>query len=257
MLDEINGDFGDESKIKRMIDFWPTSPANKALVADFQASQDQAARASCLTRSSRSSTSAVRAAMVLITRGARNILRNPAVLWLRFAMYVALSLMIGTVWWGVGKEVKAGDIPNMAGVLFFIAAFMAFMSISVLPAFLEDKTIMIKERANGWYGAFTYSLSTFLVALPFIFLLALIVGSICFGCLSLNNTDGRYILFIVNLFVTLTVAESVIALISTVVPFFIVGIAAGAFVFGGFMIVEGFFIKLADIPLGWRWMVIH
>jgi hypothetical protein len=26
---------------------------------------------------------------------------------------------------------------------------MAFMSISVLPAFLEDKVIMIKERANG------------------------------------------------------------------------------------------------------------
>ena len=57
---------------------------------------------------------------------------------------IALSFMIGTVWWAAGKDVIAGDIPNIAGVLFFIAAFMAFMSISVLPAFLEDKVIMIK-----------------------------------------------------------------------------------------------------------------
>jgi len=53
------------------------------------------------------------------------------------------------VWWGTGKDIKAGDIPNIAGVLCFIAAFMANMSICVLPAFLEDKVIMIKERANG------------------------------------------------------------------------------------------------------------
>jgi ABC-type multidrug transport system permease subunit len=111
-----------------------------------------------------------------------------------------------------------------------------------------------RERANGCYGAFTYSFAALLVALPFIFLLSVAAGSICYGCLQLNDKEGRFFLFIVNLFVTLAVAESVIALISTIVPFFIVGIAAGAFTFGGFMVVEGFFIKVEDIPPGWRWM---
>jgi ABC-type multidrug transport system permease subunit len=111
-----------------------------------------------------------------------------------------------------------------------------------------------RERANGCYGAFTYSLAALLVALPFIFLLSVAAGSICYGCLQLNDKEGRFFLFIVNLFVTLAVAESVIALISTIVPFFIVGIAAGAFTFGGFMVVEGFFIKVEDIPPAWRWM---
>ena len=47
-------------------------------------------------------------------------------------------------------------------------------------------------------------LPAFLVALPFIFLLSLIVGSICFECLSFNNTDWRCVLFIVivNMIVT-------------------------------------------------------
>lgn len=139
-------------------------------------------------------------------------------------------------------------------MLFFIAAFMAFMSISVLPAFLEDKTIFVKERANGAYGVAQHALAGMLVSLPFIFLLSLSAGSICYYCLALNPGDGRFVLFIANLFVTLAVAESICLLIATVVPFFIVGIAAGAFTFGAFMVVEGFFIKVADIPAAWRWM---
>ena len=41
-------------------------------------------------------------------RGTRNIIRNPAVILLRFCMYQALCLMLGSVWWGTGKNVIAG-----------------------------------------------------------------------------------------------------------------------------------------------------
>jgi len=47
-----------------------------------------------------------------------------------------------------------------------------------------------------------------LVAMPFIFLLAVCVGSICYGSLFLNDKEGRFFLFIMNLFMTLAVAES-------------------------------------------------
>lgn len=93
-----------------------------------------------------------------------------------------------------------------------------------------------------------------MVSIPFIFLLSAAAGSMCYFCLGLNPSDGRYFLFILNLFCTLAVAEAVCLLIATIVPFFIVGIAAGAFTFGAFMVVEGFFIKLEAIPAAWRWM---
>jgi len=47
-----------------------------------------------------------------------------------------------------------------------------------------------------------------LVAMPFIFLLAVCVGSICYGSLFLNDKEGHFFLFIMNLFVTMAVAES-------------------------------------------------
>ncbi len=55
----------------------------------------------------------------------KNVIRNPAIIWLR---------------------ITARNVDNIAGALFFVAAFMAFMSISVLPAFLEDKAIVTAER---------------------------------------------------------------------------------------------------------------
>ena len=249
LLDSVNGDFSDDAEVKKIVDYWPTSSANSDLErelgdlepgeTDFDLSAKPGFCGLVLT---------------LMLRNFRNIIRNPAVLWLRFAMYIGLSGMIGTVWWQAGDDLSAGEIANISGVLFFIAAFMAFMSISVLPAFLEDKAIFVKERSNGAYGVGSHSLAGMLVSLPFIFLLSLAAGTTCYFCLALNPGDGRYFLFVMNLFVTLAVAESICLLIATVVPFFIVGIAAGAFAFGAFMVVEGFFIKVDDIPAAWRWM---
>jgi ABC-type multidrug transport system permease subunit len=50
------------------------------------------------------------------------------------------------------------------------------------------------------------------------------------------------------------VAESIMLLVSAVVPVAIVGIALGAMIYGAFMVVQGFFVKLENIGWWWRWM---
>jgi hypothetical protein len=73
------------------------------------------------------------------------------------AMYVALSLLIGTVWLRIGNN--ADVVVDVVGVLFFVAAFMVFMSVSVLPAFLEEKAVFVRERANGGAVQVEFSLT--------------------------------------------------------------------------------------------------
>mmetsp|Transcript_23002 Transcript_23002/g.78328 ORF Transcript_23002/g.78328 Transcript_23002/m.78328 type:complete len:267 (+) Transcript_23002:2-802(+) len=180
------------------------------------------------------------------------MVKNPAAIWLRFAMYVALSLMIGTVWLDVGDD--ASMITDIINVLFFIAAFMVFMSISVLPAFLEEKAIFLKERANGAYGVAAYNIAHAIVDTPFMFLLALVCGTLTFWCIGLDDDPNVWMAFVTNLFLSFMVAESLMLLIASVVPFLIVGIAVGAFCFGAFMIVQGFFLKVSEIGWWWRWM---
>lgn len=189
---------------------------------------------------------------ILMWRMALNIMKNPAVIWLRFAMYIALSILIGTAWLDVGDDEEA--ILNIINSIFFISAFMVFMSISVLPAFLEEKAVFIKERANGAYSVTAFSVAHLVVDLPPLFLLALVNGTICYFILGYNSDTDRYLFFILDLFLSFAVAEALCFLVAVVVPSFIVGIAAAAFAYGGFMVVAGFFIPVGQIGWQWRWL---
>jgi hypothetical protein len=68
---------------------------------------------------------------VLTKRGFLNTLRNPLVVWLRMGLYVMLSIMIGTVWLQIGVDTTSDKIQDIAAALFFICAFMVFMSVAV------------------------------------------------------------------------------------------------------------------------------
>lgn len=51
---------------------------------------------------------------------------------------------------------------------FFGSAFMSFMAVAYVPAYLEDRATFIKERANGLYGPTPFILSNFIIGLPYL-----------------------------------------------------------------------------------------
>jgi hypothetical protein len=52
--------------------------------------------------------------------------------------------------------------------LFFGSAFMSFMAVAYVPAFLEDRAMFVKERANGLYGAGSFILANFVIGVPYL-----------------------------------------------------------------------------------------
>lgn len=81
LLDEVNGDFGDEEKVGKVVDYWPTSSAAEALQRELCDLEPGEADFDLKGMPSFFGT-----VLVLMLRNTRNIVRNPAVLWLRFAM---------------------------------------------------------------------------------------------------------------------------------------------------------------------------
>lgn len=71
---------------------------------------------------------------------------------------------------------------------------------------------------------------------------------------GLTPTARRFFIFVANLFTSLFVAESMMVLISAVIPILIVGIAAGAMTFGLFMCVMGAFVSIGRIGWWIRWV---
>ncbi|CAK4354690.1 unnamed protein product [Aphanomyces euteiches] len=181
---------------------------------------------------------------MLMHRNSLNNVRNPGVYGVRIVMYIMLSLMVGSVYVYDTKE------EDLTALLFYVQAFLVFMSVAVLPFFIEQRSVFNRERANNSLSVLSYVIANFIAALPGIFLIAVISSGIVVGLAGLNSFGY----FLLNLFLSLVVAESLMHVLGAVAPHYIIGIALGAGVFGMFMLVEGFMMPCKSIPAGWRWV---
>uniref|UniRef100_K3WC79 ABC transporter domain-containing protein n=1 Tax=Globisporangium ultimum (strain ATCC 200006 / CBS 805.95 / DAOM BR144) TaxID=431595 RepID=K3WC79_GLOUD len=190
--------------------------------------------------------SALRQFGVLMYRNSLNNIRNPGIYWVRLFMYFMLSFMVGTMYLSTNDEISDEDLVPL---LFYVQAFLVFMSVAVLPFFIEQRAVFMRERANSSLNVFSYVVANFLASLPGVFLIAL-MSSLLVVYLAGLNSFGYFLL---NLFLSLVVAESLMHVIGAAVPHYIIGIALGAGIFGMFMLCEGFMVPRDAIPDYWIW----
>jgi len=160
-----------------------------------------------------------------------------------------LSVLIGAMFWDLERDDEDEDIAARVSILFYVAAFMVFMSVAVLPFFVMQRDIFVKERANGAYGVLEYVLSKWLVSIPGIALLTLVSSGFILGMSGMNG----FWVYCLDLFLSLMFAEAFMAMWAALVPHYIIGIAMAAGCFGFFMLCEGFFKVRDDIPPWLYW----
>ena len=178
-------------------------------------------------------------------------LRDPAVYWARIVMYTFLALVMGTLYLRIDNDMDSTQDRN--SVLFFSIAFLSFMSVSALPAFIEDRQIFTRERMNGTYRVLPYATAQTMVSVPFVCAISVLFTAVSYYMIGLSPSPDRFFIFMLVLALALNVAEAMIIAISAIAPNFIAGLAAGAGSFGGFMLVCGFFLLKKNIPDYWIW----
>lgn len=104
--------------------------------------------------------------ITLTYRGFLKSYRDLLPYWVRVAMYLGLALLMGTVWLRLSEGQE--NIQNYFNALFFGAAFLSFMAVAYVPAFLEDRAAFIKERNGGLYGATAFLISNVIVGIPYL-----------------------------------------------------------------------------------------
>ncbi|GMF37139.1 unnamed protein product [Phytophthora fragariaefolia] len=183
---------------------------------------------------------------VLLHRNLLNSLRNPGIYWIRLVTYTILSFMVGTMYLSTNPKIVASDIVKL---LTYVNIYLVFMSIAVLPVFIEERAVFLRERLNSGLNVFSYVAANFLGALPGIFLIAL-SSTLLVGYLAGLHS---YSVLLAVVFLSLVAAENLMHLISAVVPEFITGMALGAAMFGWFILVMGLFVPGPAMPAYWKW----
>ncbi|EGZ21813.1 ABC transporter-like protein [Phytophthora sojae] len=239
----VNSDFEGHADIKKLVNSFSSSSIAQSIV---QKIDEDAAGVHNAAPVIPVKPSALRQFVVLMQRNSLNNVRNPGIYWVRLAMYTMLSFMVGTMYLSTNDDISEED---MIPLLFYVQAFLVFMSVAVLPFFIEQRAVFMRERANSGLNVFSYVVANFIATLPGIFLIAAVST---FLVVLLSGLHGFWY-FLLNLFLALVVAESLMHVIGAAVPHYIIGIALGAGIYGMFMLCEGFMVPKSTIPDYWIW----
>ncbi|KAL3653351.1 ABC transporter G member 15 [Castilleja foliolosa] len=190
----------------------------------------------------------------LTHRSFLNMSRDVGYYWSRIVIYTLVALSVGSLFYDVGTSYTAILARGACGG--FVTGFMTFMSIGGFPSFVEEMKVFYRERLSGYYGVAVFILSNFLSSFPFLVTVAVVTGTITFYMVKFRSGFSHYAFFCLNIFGSIAMVESVMMIVASLVPNFMMGIIAGAGVLGIMMMTAGFFRLLPDLPKPvWRYPI--
>ncbi|RAR01968.1 abc transporter [Stemphylium lycopersici] len=254
-IDLVNTDFSTDSqaasqRLTHLHTSWHESPTANALSSNLRTHPAHTTTPS--TAPSSTTASPFRILLTLTHRSLIKSHRDIVAYGIRIAMYIGLAIMMGTVWLRLSPV--QSNIQAFTNAIFFGGAFMSFMAVAYIPAYLEDLSIYRKERANGLYGPTAFMLSNFIVGVPFLFLITILFSVISYWLANFRPTADGFWTWVLWLFLDLLAAESLVVLLSSLIPIFVVALAATAFANGLWMCVNGFMVQPDTLNVFWRYV---
>ncbi|XP_059642775.1 ABC transporter G family member 1-like [Cornus florida] len=190
--------------------------------------------------------------LVLTRRSFVNMYRDLGYYWLRLAIYMALCLCVGTIFYDIGSTY--GSIQARGSMLMFVGAFLTFMAIGGFPSFVEDMKIFTRERLNGHYGVVPFVVGNTFSSIPYLLLISVVPGAMAYYLVGLQKGIDHFIFFALLLFGCMMLVESLMMIVASIVPDFLMGIITGAGIQGVMMLNGGFFRLPDDLPKPfWRY----
>ncbi|KAI3509406.1 hypothetical protein L1887_24655 [Cichorium endivia] len=184
--------------------------------------------------------------LVLTRRSFINMHRDLGYYWLRLAIYIALSIGLGTLFYDLGSNYSS--IQARSSMLMFVASFLTFMAIGGFPSFVEDMKVFERERLNGHYSTEAFVVANTLSSAPYLLLVSVIPAALAYYLAGLRNGFDHYGYYTSVLFSCMLLVESIMMIVASLVPNYLMGIIVGAGI-QGFMVLGGGFFRLPnDLP---------
>ncbi|OQE29127.1 hypothetical protein PENFLA_c004G05346 [Penicillium flavigenum] len=256
ILDTVSSDFAsskEEDRVGVIQTAWANSSEVKSLERQVSArvgSTEKPVNKASTEEQTRPGTISI--TMALLHRSFVKSYRDVIAYGIRIAMYLGLAVMMGTVW--LRLHPSQDSIQPFINAIFFGSAFMSFMAVAYVPAFLEDRATFAKERANGLYGVTPFIVSNFLIGLPYLFLISLLFSIVSYWLSNFQPTAEAFFTWVMWIFLDLVAAESLVVLMTSIFPNFVISLALVAFANGLWMSVGGFMVTQKILNPFWKYV---
>ncbi|KAL3471932.1 P-loop containing nucleoside triphosphate hydrolase protein [Aspergillus californicus] len=255
ILDIVSSDFvssktSTQDDVQRIQSAWIESPESRQLVQHSTELAEKGTRKVTVDEASRPSLFGI--TVSLLHRSFIKSYRDVVAYGIRIVMYMGLAIMMGTVWLRLKTEQEY--IQPFINAIFFGSAFMSFMAVAYVPAFLEDRATFTKERANGLYGALPFIISNFIIGFPFLFLISILFSIVSYWLSNFRPTAPAFLTWVMWLFLDLVAAESLVVFVTSIFPNFVIALALVAFANGLWMSVGGFLVSPTILNPFWKYV---
>ncbi|OMO63598.1 ABC-2 type transporter [Corchorus olitorius] len=129
----------------------------------------------------------------------------------------------------------------------FSGSILTFMTIGGFPSFVEEMKVFERERLNGHYGVIAFVFGNTSSALPFLLVISLIPGAIYYYIPGLQKGFEHFLFFISTILASMMLVESLMMVVASLIPNYLMGIIVGAGIQGMMMMVAGFFRTPNDL----------
>ncbi|KAF3322108.1 ABC transporter G family member 3 [Carex littledalei] len=132
--------------------------------------------------------------------------------WMRLVLYVLLTLSIGTIFTNLGHSLSSVTVRVSA--IFSFVSFMMLLSVSGLPAHIDELKVHIHEEANQHTGALVFLLANLFSSIPFLFLISISSSLVFYFLVGLRDEFSLLMYFILNIFMCLLANEALMMVVA-------------------------------------------
>jgi energy-coupling factor transporter ATP-binding protein EcfA2 len=135
---------------------------------------------------------------ILSGRTWKNLYRNPMLMLAHYAISIVLAVLCGYLFFGIRDDISG--FQNRLGLFFFVLALFGFSTLTSLNVFAQERTLFLRERANGYYSPITYFASKVLFDIvPLRIIPPIIMGTVLYPMVGLVTAWPEFFKFLLVL----------------------------------------------------------
>ncbi|CAN6441255.1 unnamed protein product [Victoria cruziana] len=181
--------------------------------------------------------------------------RSPGYNFVRYVYTLVAALLLGTIFWGVGKDrTTSADLFIIIGAMSGAVLFVGINNCATVQPIVDvERNVFYRERAAGMYSALPYALAQVIVEIPYAFFQAVYYTLIVYSMMSFEWTAAKFFwFFFITLFTFLYFTYYGMMTVAMTPNHEVAAIFAAAF-YSIFNLFSGFFIPRPRIPKWWIW----